>query len=375
MNLTVITSIHPDYDARIWKHCQTCKRLGYQVTLLCQWDSIESKEVVLDGIKIVSYGKVGKRPLRMIRNNFKVLKAIMSSAKSDLYHFHDIDILPVMTLFSFFMTVVYDIHENYPEEMLERYWIPVRLRKPLFYLVWFMQYLSVKKIQNVVLVSESQEKRLPDKGIKKIYIYNYASKNVFANNVAVEPEPFYDFVFTASQYRENGIELLIEAVDIIKSSDKKLSIFVADRFKSDEYRKLIFNKIENLKLQAYITFFQNALPHELPVLLSKCKVGLVLDLPSQRRLMAIPTKIFEYYAAGLKVIGSDLPNNKRFINEARLGSIFKAGDADSLAKKMLEVMSQPVDRDGIKQIFEDNYSWESQDNIYEEYYRQCLNIM
>jgi len=255
--------------------------------------------------------------------------------------------------------------------MLEKFWLPRVLRRPLFYLVWFVQYFSIKVIKNIVLVAESQDEKIPKTNINKEYIYNYASKNVHNYNFLDKPKYSYDFIFTASQYKENGIELLIDALTIIKKLERRVTVLAVDRFKSEKYRSFIFKKIDDLGLHDYIIFFPNVLPHKLPEMLIKCRIGLVLDIPSKRRLMAIPTKIFEYYSAGLKVIASDLPNNRRFVNNEKLGFIFNANNPNLLAEKMLETTIQSIDQLAIREIFENDYSWESQDSLYKKLYKNA----
>lgn len=365
--ILIITSIHPDFDQRIWKHCNSLKCLGYNVTLLCQWDSIHNTQVV-DGIEIINYGNSGNRRFRMFKNNFKLLFMLIKLKKFDLYHFHDIDILPLMTLWSSFNNVVYDIHENYPEEMLERYWIPVYLRKPLFYLVWFYQYWSVKLIRNIVLVVESQKKNLPS-DVNYIYIYNYASRKTY--NIQEELKKEYEFITTASQYKENGIETLLESVKLFKNDGKKIKVAVMNRFTSDEYRTLIMSKINAFDLTDYIEIVDKVLPHDLPLVLLKARIGLVLDLDTPRRRMAIPTKIFEYFASGLLVVGSKLPNTERFISN-EFGVLFDPGDSISLYKAMSYSLEIKIDSFEIREMFNDNYSWESQDKKYMEFYNSII---
>lgn len=367
IKVLVITSIHPDFDGRIWKHCNSLKRLGYSVTLLCQWDSIKGRKTV-DGVEIINYGVVGGRGFRMIKNNFKLFYWLNKLEKFNIYHFHDIDILPTMSLWSLAHDVVYDIHENYPEEMLERHWIPKVLRSFFYYFVWFYQYTSVLLIKNVVLVTESQEGKLPKKA-KIIYIYNYANPVELS---AKDILKVYDFIFTASQYKENGIEVLLCALKKFKRDNIKTSVLVANRFPSVEYRNYIMNKIIEFDIEEYIVFFDHVEPHNLYKVIASARIGLVLDLETPRRIMAIPTKIFEYMANGLFVIGSSLPNTRRFLS-SHVGSCFVPGDCDSLYNNMVRVRSLSIESKSIRKYFAVTFSWESQDENYEKYYDEILS--
>jgi len=68
-------------------------------------------------------------PLRFLRRLVPVLNDV------DIVHFHDIDLLPLMSMLCVVRPVVYDVHENYAEEMLVREWIPRPLRRLCYLLV------------------------------------------------------------------------------------------------------------------------------------------------------------------------------------------------------------------------------------------------
>jgi glycosyltransferase involved in cell wall biosynthesis len=56
--------------------------------------------------------------------------------------------------------------------------------------------------------------------------------------------------------------------------------------------------------------------------------------------MSLPNKVFEYVAAGLPVLGSDLPAISALVNEHRIGLLARPGEVDDVAAK-LEAMLEP----------------------------------
>jgi glycosyltransferase involved in cell wall biosynthesis len=80
-------------------------------------------------------------------------------------------------------------------------------------------------------------------------------------------------------------------------------------------------------------------PDELIETISRASVGLALIQPvclSYR--MSLPNKVFEYVAAGLPVLGSDLPAISALVTEHRIGLLAQPGEAEDVALKLSEML-------------------------------------
>lgn len=78
---------------------------------------------------------------------------------------------------------------------------------------------------------------------------------------------------------------------------------------------------------------------ELIETISEASVGLALIQPiclSYR--MSLPNKVFEYVAAGLPVLGSDLPAIGALVSEHRIGLLAEPGEVDDVAEKLGEML-------------------------------------
>jgi glycosyltransferase involved in cell wall biosynthesis len=54
--------------------------------------------------------------------------------------------------------------------------------------------------------------------------------------------------------------------------------------------------------------------------------------------MSLPNKVFEYVAAGLPVLGSDLPAISELVNEHRIGLLAEPGEVEDVAAKLGEML-------------------------------------
>jgi glycosyltransferase involved in cell wall biosynthesis len=86
-------------------------------------------------------------------------------------------------------------------------------------------------------------------------------------------------------------------------------------------------------------------PDELIETISEASVGLALIQPiclSYR--MSLPNKVFEYVAAGLPVLGSDLPAISSLVNEHRIGLLAAPGEVEDVAAKLAEMLEPERNR-------------------------------
>ena len=97
MNVCMLTSVHSAFDTRIfYRQARTLAKAGYSVTIIAQHD----KDELVDGIGIVALPKPKNRLWRML-GTWRVFKLALKQ-KSEIYHFHDSELIPVGLLLKLF---------------------------------------------------------------------------------------------------------------------------------------------------------------------------------------------------------------------------------------------------------------------------------
>lgn len=320
--ICIVTSIHPDYDARVWRHAKSLAASGVEVHLICPW-SIPSGAVI-DGVHIISFEKVQGRKARLFKLPYRMVPCIAKIIRHvDLLHFHDIDLLPMMMLARFFRPVVYDVHENYPDEMLVRHWVPNHFRKPLYWLVRFGQYFASLVIRNIVLVVPAQEQDFPKRFVRKTIIRNYGSIALLEQVSGDYPSRARRVAFIGSQYPENGTFLVIQIAECLKAAGIEVEFLCSDRFSSDVLRTEYLQRVRDMTLDRYVTLIPNLPPPEIMRVLNWARIGLLANLRVPKQMKTLPTKLFEYMAACLPVVASDLPLIAHYVNDANCGLLAK----------------------------------------------------
>ena len=91
----------------------------------------------------------------------------------------------------------------------------------------------------------------------------------------------------------------------------------------------------------------------------------------------ISTKMFEYMAVGIPIVGSDLPPVRRFVEDAECGILVTPGDPYAHARAILELIHHPDEANRLGQngrrAFLEKYHWEQQSTNLLELYRHLLN--
>lgn len=371
-----VTSIHHDFDSRIWKYVTSLASAGCQVHLICPWQVAEG--VGEGGIHFHPFRRVEVRGLRPFLIPFRLLRRLIPLlGHVDIVHFHDIDILPWMALLSLRIPVVYDIHENYPQEMLVRQWIPRPARVPLYHIVDWSEVLLARVIRNVVLVVPVQEARFKSERFKRIEIRNYAAEARFADilidNYITRPDCI---IYTGANYEDNGSLLLLEIAARLKVMRPNVRFLVRDVFAHPHFRCKFMEMRQAKGLEKYVELFKNVPAPEIGKVLCQATIGISPNLRISKQNMALPQKLFEYMAAALPIVCSDLQYARAILTEHPIGLLAQPEDPDSFVRALVRLVDdRPFARAMGAQgraAFVRSFAWERQFPKLLAYYHALL---
>jgi glycosyltransferase involved in cell wall biosynthesis len=362
MVIAIVTSIHPDFDARVWRHAKLLAASGHVVHLVAPW-SVEPG-LGRDGVIFHPFHKAQSRATRLLNVPRHLLPALWRIlGKVDVVHFHDIDLLPWMTALALFKPVVYDVHENYPDEMLVREWIPPFLRRPLAWGVRWGQWFCARIIRNIVLVAPSQESDFGSLRLRKTYIFNYASRALIdsAKPGLAQREP--RVVFIGAHHENNGSWLLLDIAERLLVRAPKIRIITTGRFFDEKFRLQFTEAIEKRRL-SNMDLLPPVKPPQIMDILNQAMVAISPNLRVPQQIKGIHTKIFEYMAAGLPIVISDLPHQVEVVAGNRAGLMARPEDVDTFVDAVLRLTGDPdlaleMGRAG-QQAYIRQYSYESQ---------------
>ncbi len=362
MKACILTSVHPCFDVRIFqKQAISLAGAGYQVTLVAVADF---EEKVVDQVRILGLRQSRSRGLRPL-NWYRVLR-IAVREQADVYHFHDPELLFVGSMIRALTKrpVIYDVHENYPQDILTKEWIPHGLRKAMSQIFRVFEDNMAKRMDAVVVVNEHLAGRFRGKS-RVVTVSNYSRIDRFARGQPHTEEksrrlrPY--FVYAGRISDDRGIYECLEALRTLEDDADLVCAGRIGHVSNDEFRSLLDGAQSGTRFQ-----YLGLLPYEdMPPLLSGAQAGLLCFQATPNNVLGTPNKLFEYMSAGIPVIASDFPFVRQVVSEADCGLLVQPDDVEQIALAMSHLLRNQQDaarmgRNGFRAASE-RYNWQMEE--------------
>lgn len=366
MQITHLTSVHPRYDTRIFhKMCVSLAKLGHDVRLIVADSHLDEK---INGITILNVGSFKSR-LDRIRKAPKHVFAKAVSLKTDLYHLHDPELIPIgLELRRLGKRVIFDSHEDAPKQLLSKSY----LNKPILWLIAkiFAAYerWACAKFNGVIAATPFIRDKFLTINLNSLDINNFPLLDEMTYKRAWTKErKEVCYVGTISKIR--GIRELCKAMEMV-SSDVHLNLVGSFSEPDVEQAVRVMPGWQRVKEFGFISRV------EVRKMLARCTAGLVTFHPEPNHLMAQPNKMFEYMSAGIPVIASDFPLWRKIISASGCGLLINPMNPSEIAKAIDHFVKNPAEarrmgKNGQKAI-KKHYNWQKEEQKLLQFYRQVV---
>ncbi len=363
MKVCILSSVHPCFDVRIFqKQARSLAQAGYEVILVAVGDVGES---LVDGVRVLGLPQPASRWLRPL-NWWRVLRIALRE-RADIYHFHDPELLMVGGLLKLLLgrPVVYDVHENYPEDILTKEWIPAWLRKPFSVLFKVVEETAARWMDGVVVVNEHLAERFRGKS-RVATVFNYSrlepAERMQQTTHSAGQRPIRYFVYAGRISDDRGLHECAQALTRLEESDVELLCAGRIGHVAEEgFRELLEGQRPHSRFK-----YLGLLPYEaIPPLLQDAVAGLLCFRPTPNNVLGTPNKLFEYMSASVPVIASDFPFIREVVSEAGCGILVRAQDVEEIASAMERILEDPegaarMGRNGLQAV-QERFNWETQE--------------
>jgi glycosyltransferase involved in cell wall biosynthesis len=215
--------------------------------------------------------------------------------RADVYHFHDPELLPIGALLKIFTRakVIYDVHEDVPEQILTKQWVPAPLRRPLAVVFNAAEKLLAQAMDAVVVATEGIAEKFAR--LKPVVVHNYPDLKMLPNLSSPTREVNEKvLVYIGGISKIRGAIEMVQALEHLNPAwDIRLDLI--GKFEPPELEQELqglpgYQRMRFLGWLPWSAAWKHA---------QITFAGLVLFHPAPNHTNSLPNKLFEYMAAGL----------------------------------------------------------------------------
>jgi glycosyltransferase involved in cell wall biosynthesis len=350
-----LTSVHPASDTRIaYRECATLAQAGYDVVLIAAGSLAE----VPAGVRLHGVSLPRNRFERMTKTIWHVFRAALAE-RADVYHFHDPELMGVgLALRALGARVVFDVHEDIPQDIIDKPWIPLAFRAP----VSFASEIALRALQRgysaIVAATPAIARRFANP--RTIVVANYPRIEELPRASA---EQFADrarsvvYLGAITQLRCIG-EIMSAFSSPQLASGIRLRL--AGHFENDELERSV-RAMPGWKNVDFMGFCRRS---EVGGVLGSVRAGLLLFRQAANHEEAMPTKLFEYLGAGLPVVISNTLQCCSIVRENDCGIVVDPADSDAISSAISRLVENPAVAQSMgnrgRRLVKEHFQWSSE---------------
>lgn len=326
-----VSIVHTWTDTRIFRReCRSLASAGYRVALVAVGDVSER----VDGVTVIGFPTYSGRAQRIRRGLPRMLR-VLREVSGRVYHLHDPELLalaPVLRLRG--ARVVYDAHEDLPRQMLGK-GFPEPIGWAFSLVAHGLCAFAGVITDRVVAATATVARRFP------------ASKVDVVRNL---PELLPD-IDDRHDY-EDRADVAVYVGSISESRGVREIVEAADRGLPEHWSLQLIGPSQPPDLldeiladhdPSRVHWEGRLAPVEARKKAAAARFGLVVLRPTRAYFDALPTKLFEYMAAGLPVIASDFPLWRQVVEGHDCGLLVDPTDVGQIARAMARLADNPAE--------------------------------
>lgn len=363
-----LTSAHPRYDTRIFiKECSSLSENFDTYLVVADGKGPETK----NNVRIIDAGKPSGRLNRMFKSP-KLVYKLAKKIDADLYHLHDPELIPIgIKLKSIGKKVIFDAHEDLPNQVKNKHYLPKPIRLTLPAFVNIFERHTCNKFDGIIVAAEPV--------IKDKFL------NINPNTIVVNNFPILEELASLPNHNNKPKQIcyvgglaetrgIVELVQSIELSHHELNLVIAGDFPNKE----VEDKVRSLNGWNKVDFRGYVGRKEIANILEHSSIGIVTLHPTPSYLNSMPVKLFEYMAASIPVVASDFPLWNNIIREAKCGVCVDPLNPQKIAEAIDYLIDNP---DKSKEMGEhgrqsvlDKYNWDIECNKLLSFYNKTLGV-
>ena len=381
-------------DIRVEKEARSLIKARHKVYLLCNNEENRPSEEIKDDI-FIKRGLVSDKNffLRKInslifyttfyhKKNADQINQFIVDNKIDAIHVHDLPLVKTAIKIAqkFQLPVIADLHENYPAALSvwgASFWDKLYKKNPKRWKA--LEKWCLKRANKVIVViDEAKDRIIRNYNIdpNKITVVSNTEDVEYFNSIPLDKQLIekYKNNFIVSYVGgfgpHRGLDTAIQAMNLVSEKISNVRLLLVGGKANEKELRNLTDKL-NLQNRVIFTGWQPA--EILPTYIYLSNICLVPHHKNPHTDSTIPHKLFQYMLMKKPVVVSNCKPLERIINETRAGLVFKDGNPQDLAEKIIQIYKNPdqYGENGYRAILE-KYNWENEGKKLIALYRNLL---
>lgn len=333
---------------RVWREAISAKQNGYNVEVYGEGDCVER-----NGIKYIGFPKAKNRMDRIFSRSYKMVKMAIDS-KPDIIQLHSPELLLYYhKIKRKKIKVIFDSHEFYKLQILEKAYIPKAFRTMIAKGYDLVETIICKKIDAVFYPCTVEGQNMFENKCKttaKIENYSEDTINVECTQERIPRTAIYAGCLSYNR----GLKTMIETTKIVD-----YTLLLCGTFGTKEDEEMVYEACNEGKVK----YMGSLSREELFELYMKTSLGLSLLKPRGQytRIDNLSTKMYEYMQCGMPIVFSNFPYANKINEEIHYGIGVNSEDVHEVALAIEKIfgdreLANQLGQNG-KQAIERRFNW------------------
>jgi glycosyltransferase involved in cell wall biosynthesis len=376
MRVWIISTAHDARDDRLYYKEARSLAKEHEVTIVAPllrepaiWEDRAIKLVRLDS---------GLKKTDRLKSAIRLVKRL-SLDSCDVLHVVDYELMPFLALFRWRTgaKIVYDVWEaNY--ELIADSKALVRPLRVFLAAVFDLMEKRMGKYCDLLLTADAAIAGGFGKDIEATVIYNYPLLSALLRGkregarLQVEFRENRCIIYQGTMDEERGVLAAVDAMALVHRAHPEATLLLVGRM-PERLGESVREKVVRHGLEGAVRCMGWVDHTEVGNYLAISEIGLVPFDRTRKFEKNIPQKIFEYWAAGIPVVATDLGPVRQFMGKCRGGILTKKNDPVLLSNAICALLDQPMSARAMgergRAMVEADWRWEIMEQRLLEAYR------
>lgn len=351
-----LSSAHRGLDTRIFhKECVSLAAAGFETHLVIVATPDEVRHAADKGVTVHALPVPVGRFSRMVQQAWRCF-SISRRLDADIYHFHDPELIPYGILLALLgKKVVYDVHEDVPQDILTKEWIAPWIRKTVSVATGMLEHIGARYFFSVSAATPFIAQRFESITPRTVNINNFPLLGELSTGAVDWAGKQNQVCYVGGISKIRGILEIIQAMGQMTSGVRLqlAGTFSETDVEAQARAQTGWQQVDELGWQDRT---------EVKAVLDHSVAGLVTLHPAINYIDALPVKMFEYMAAGIPVIASHFPLWREIVESNACGLCVNPLDPAAIAKAIDYLVAHPQEaeqmgRNGQRAV-QEKYNWD-----------------